>query len=277
MTKRLEMAVPVTCHSHRLTPMAFDSLITRATYVWVSDITEFGLFLHVDNRFCLTSREEFIQYGHYSLSMLLIALNVAAMGHFTWTLNSKCPYPQYSLMDPSQANSVVSVSVSHRFSFAEEDIQDITSEDVRRTTLLFFALSKENEPSTVREEYLKGVFHLGYSLFDLDFRRDAFSNFYRSLEFFIARKVLRTDRLSNEVREISDAFQKLGLTSELVDEFKRLYRLRSEQVMHAQRTQLPIEWLDVVKLKIILDCIINLVYRPIWMARLEQSPNDELR
>lgn len=265
-----EMAVPVVSHSHRMTPDALAALTSGESYVWFSDVSEFALFLRVRNHFGMASREDFIQFGHYSLSMLLIALNVSTCNHFTWAVNARCPYPQYSLADRSTADPVTSVSVHHDIRFPEEEIRDITADDLQRAQLLFLALAKENEPLTIREEYIKGAFHLGHSLVELDFRRDAFGNFYRALEFFITRKVLGATKLKNEVASVAKALGNLGLPDEFVAEYNRLYRLRPEQVMHAQRPQSPLEWEDVVSLKRLLDCVIASVYGSVVEAALKE-------
>ena len=272
MSTEYQMAVPIESHSHHLTQEAFSPLLSKEAYVWVSDISDTGLFLRARNHFRLPTRDDFIQFGHYSLSMMLIALNVGALGHFVWAANPRHPYPQYSILDPASSSPAMSMSVAHDFRYPTDSLRELHQSDVTRSLLIFRALAEEKEPVTVRSEYLKGIFHLGYSLVDLDFRREAFANFYRSLEFFVSRKVLKTERLRNELRSITAALRGLGIDEELIAEFSRLYQLRSEQVMHAQRAQVPMEWEDVIKLKVILDGVMNLYYRPVWEAAIGQPP-----
>jgi hypothetical protein len=269
MPPSFTLAVPVECCSHRLSAAAFASLDYQRSFISVSDVRPDRMFLRANSIYPeVSTATDFIQFGHVALSCMMVALNVACLGHFTWEHNAQVPFPQYSLRDGSSTpNTVHTVHVRHAVPFPQDAVRDLTTEDVRRAALLFSVLVQE-PTSQVRHEYLKGIFHLGYHVMDLDFRRDSFSNFYRSIEYLITTRVLKVTKLKNELRMIQEALMSLGLGEAMCDEFKRLYLLRGEQVMHAQKDQRDIEWDDVFKLKILVDAALHKLYQPVWTAQL---------
>jgi hypothetical protein len=119
--------------------------------------------------------------------------------------------------------------------------------------LVFGSLAQERKPY-FRTEYLKGVYHFGLEFFDLTFRKDAFANFYRCFEHFIADRVLSVRKLQNECKQLTGGLRKLRVPEVVVNMFKNeLYPLRSAQVMHSQTEQVEIEWEKVAKIKALTD------------------------
>ena len=266
------MTVPVNCYSHRLNEHAFVNLMSSSCHIQVSDITESSLFLRVENMFPDILVEDFAEYGHQSLSLMLIALNIATFGHFIWATHKTLVYPQYAMLnptiDPAKKSPISIMTVKHDFTYPDRDRSDIQQSEVDHAKRFFSILVKEPD-AIVRREYLKGIFHLGYAIHDTDFQKDAFGNFYRSFEYFVTERVLRVKKLNNEKKSILKALAELGLPDAVAEDFGELYEIRSEQVMHAQKTQRDIEWDDARKMKLILDFTMHQVYKPIIKLILE--------
>ena len=127
--------------------------------------------------------------------------------------------------------------------------------------MIIYGSILREEDQSFRREYLKGIIHSDIGFADLSFYREAFANFYRSFELFVTSRILKKTKLKNELKAIQDALLSLGLPHEMCDEFQTLYRLRSEQVMHAQRLPREIESEDVLKIKVFADYVLYKYYR----------------
>lgn len=271
MVSEYQLACPITSYLHRLKPEPFRLLMKPETAIQISDLTENSFFVIARDIAGAKSLEEFSSVGHALISTFLVALNVATLGLFGWTRNETHSFPQYSLLDPTNVPSVKIPIQKPGVPFPSERKDELTEEEVRKAALLFGALARE-PVSDVGREYLKGLYHLTTELYDIEFRKDAFGNFYRALEFFISDRVLHVQKLGNEVRDIQQALRDLGFSEAMVDEFRELYRIRSEQVMHAQRGLGPVGWDAVGQMKTFTDAVMHQVYRPIWeagMAKLQ--------
>jgi hypothetical protein len=211
----------------------------------------------------------FVATAHNAISALVMAINVASLGHFTWASKSTL-YSPYVLTDPTASDSTARVSIRAVQSASKVAIRKITEEEVRRTALLFIALAKERDDN-VRAEYIKGIIHLGLDVYGMSFYKDAFANFYRSLEFLVTERILKVKNLANEQRDIQNALDSLGFSRDIVDEFGSLYRLRCGQVMHAQKKQTEIQVDDAHKMKVILDAVLFKLYRPVWEKTLRKT------
>jgi hypothetical protein len=248
--------------SHNLNKKAFQSLMTDETDITVSKVKKRSFLLHCVNRSsgCKTI-EKFSVIAHISFSNFLMALNIATLGHFTWNWGAS-PSLFYQCFDPGKAKgrSIISLQRMRR---EESDIRDISETQVNNAKLLFIALSFERE-SNVRKEYIKGILHLSLDLFDIDFNREAFVNFYRSFESLATKRILNVDKLKNELKELQRAIGKYDTKGKIAEEFAYLYRLRSTQIMHSQKKQLNIKLEDVLKMKVVLDFILHKIYQPEW-------------
>jgi hypothetical protein len=99
------------------------------------------------------------------------------------------------------------------------------------------------------------------NFFDMNFKREAVLCFYRSLEYFVASKILAVKHLSNEVRQIQEALKRIAASDqEMLDEFKAIYKVRSSQVAHSQGVQREITIDEVFKLKVFLDFLMHKSY-----------------
>jgi hypothetical protein len=55
--------------------------------------------------------------------------------------------------------------------------------------------------------------------FDIPFRKEAFANFYRSFEYFVTNRILKTKKLKNELKQFKEVLQSLDLKPEVVQMF----------------------------------------------------------
>ena len=149
-----------------------------------------------------------------------------------------------------------------------DDISDITEDEILRALLLFSIIVKEKE-LIIRDEYIKGLLHLSFNFFDIDFYRESFGNFYRSFETIVTRKILKQRKLSNEKEQMQEVVLKY-CGSQIAEDFSNLYRLRSEQIMHAQKSQRSVEYDNVIKIKVVVDGILNQLYQPLWEKEREK-------
>lgn len=267
------LACPITSYSHRLKPDSFGVLMNPEAAIHVSNLTESSFFVIARDIVGAKSIDDFYSVGHTVISNFLVALNIATLGLFIWTRNETCPFPQYSLLNPTDPPTAKILIHKSGMSFPTGPKAELTENEVRKSALLFWALARE-PVDDVRREYLKGLYHLTTLIYDIEFRKDAFGNFYRALEFFISERVLRVRKLENELRVIQKALLDLGFSDVIVKEFRELYRIRSEQVMHAQGSLGSVDWDAVGKMKTFTDAVMHKVYQPIWetgIAKLREQ------
>jgi hypothetical protein len=89
-------------------------------------------------------------------------------------------------------------------------------------------------------------------------------------------RVLKKKRLRNEIKELQEGLRALGLSEDFCEEFRNLYRTRSEQVMHAQRTPKEIDGEDVLKMKVFTDYALHRYYRSKADEWLKQRRKDDV-
>ena len=250
----------VRCHSHNLNEDAFAVLRMAECTFNVYDIKEDTFFLAVQSRGLPDVMQDgFAAFGAGSLSFFLMALNVGTGGHFEWA-DKASHIASYSIVNNTQeeASAVVSREI---YSFPENAKKALKEEDIEIAVALLEPIAKEPD-SHVRTEYLQGIYHLGFTFYNLEFQKAAFANFYRLAEYFVTKKILKKRKLSKELKEFETAFEIIDLPESLVALFRsELYPLRSSQVMHSQGPQREIEWDEALKMKIVTDAIMNRVYR----------------
>ncbi len=76
--------------------------------------------------------------------------------------------------------------------------------------------------------------------------------------------------LKKEVMDLSKGLRMSGLSDEFIVEFKNLYKIRSAQIMHAQREQSEITQDDVIKMKSYIDYLLRRYYTKIANKWLEE-------
>ncbi len=163
---------------------------------------------------------------------------------------------------------------SKNISLYKEKIE-LKEGEVRKSVNICGAILNEDE-QYFRREYLKGIIHLDAGYADLVFFREAFANFYRSFEYFITAKILKEKKLKNEARELQEGIRSLGLSEDFCKEFLDLYKIRSEQVMHAQQVPKEIDADDVLKIKSFTDYALHKYYQSKADEWFEQWRRNEL-
>lgn len=213
-----------------------------------------------------------IYHGHILSSSFLVALNIAAVGYFSWRRQPSFD-PIYVLDEPS-SQSARQVALSYAPSRMLEPNRTLTELEVERAVIIFGSLAKDTDAHS-RMDYLKGLLHLGASHFDIEFNREAFHNFYRCMESFVTRKILGVRKLSNERKEIQSALEQLVNDASLVATFKEIYALRSSQVAHAQIQQKNISFDEALSAKAFADIVMYKTYMKQaeeWRAGREAQP-----
>lgn len=281
MKKEGDAIIPfkITCsvrsHSHRLNNEAFSLLMSGRTNLFVSEVEErsFSLSCVNETTVCKTL-QHFALAAHLCFSAFIMALNITSLGRFTWNWTTLAP-PLYKFIDPEHEDNTTTISLEI-LKKKENDIGNITANEVRNASLLYGALAKEKE-SNIRKEYIKGILHLGLDFLDINFNREAFGNFYRSFEYLATARILKVRKLSDELKELQKVITRFGLKDEIVEEFRSLYQLRSNQIMHAQKKQIEVKIDDVLKMKTILDVVLYKVYQPVWEKGINDLRADDLR
>lgn len=255
-------------HSHNLNREAFKFLMNDASQAQVTDITKRQIEVTFKSPKKLFSNiDEFYPKAHLMASNFVMAINIASLGHFTW-LDGNHLFPTYHHPQSKTKETRKYIIFTKQKNYPI-NILNITEKEVRNTADIYGALLYE-EDQYIRKEYVKGIIHFGLSFHDINFDKDAFANFYRLFEHFVTKRILKQSKLKNELKEFGKALSNLGLSSEYTDEFTNLYKLRSEQVMHAQKDQVNINVDDVIKIKAILDYTLHKYYKEIADKSLEE-------
>ncbi len=255
-------------HSHNLNRKAFKHLMNDASQAQVTYITQRQIEVTFKSPKRLFSNlDEFYPKAHLMASNFVMAINIASLGHFTW-LDGNHLFPTYHHPQSKTKETRKNIIYTTQRNYPS-DILKITEKQVKNTAHIYGALLYE-EDQYIRKEYVKGIIHFGLSFQDINFDKDAFANFYRLLEYFVTKRILKQSKLKNELKEFEKALSNLGLAKEFTDEFANLYKLRSEQVMHAQKDQINIDMDDVIKIKVLLDYTLHKHYIKIADQGLEE-------
>ena len=210
--------------------------------------------------------KDYFGYGFLVSSNFLMALNIAALGHFTWTIGNRMFWHCEHIGPSGKVEQILMRSPDVPLT---DEKRLLTEGEVRNSIIICGSLLREAEDD-FRREYLKGIIHLNAGFGDLVFHREAFANFYRSFEYFVTTRVLKKKKLAKEVKDLTEGIRLMGLKDQFCDEFVSLYKKRSEQVMHAQRTPKTINVDDVLKMKVFTDYALNRYYRAKADQWLEQ-------
>jgi hypothetical protein len=245
-------------YSHILNQSAFALLMREEPLTRVLDVKEdrFKIEVIMTDEMKTTNKDYF-GYAFLVSSNFLMAMNIAALGHFTW-LSGNQMFWHCEHIGPSGKMEQILMK-SKEMPFPTEKTL-LTEGEVRNALIILGSLLREVDHN-FRREYLKGIVHLDTGYGDLVFYREAFANFYRSFEYFMTTRVLKKKKLGNEVKELQEGMRSLGMSDQFCEEFENLYRLRSEQVMHAQREPKQIDADDVIKIKVFTDYALHKHYR----------------
>jgi hypothetical protein len=245
-------------HSHTLDKSAFSVLMSEQSLMRVFDVRQdrFKVEVIMTEEMKKTNKDYF-GYAFAVSSSFLVALNIAALGHFIWTVGDRMFWHCEHIGPSGKAEQVFMNSKDPIFP-AEK--RGLTEGEVRNSIIICGALMRDTD-QTFRKEYLKGIIHISPGFADISFNREAFANFYRAFEYFITSRVLGKKKLGNELRDLSKGIRSLGLSDEVCKELPNLYKIRSEQVMHAQKGPKDIDIDDVIKIKVFTDYALHRYYR----------------
>jgi len=248
----------VRSYSHILKESAFAVLMSEECLTRVLDVRDDKLKVEVImTEEMKETNKDYFGYGFLVSSSFLMALNIAALGHFTWTIGNRM-FWHCEHIGPSGKPEQILMN-AREVSFPTEKAL-LTENEVRNSLIILGSLLRESEQN-FRREYLKGILHLNAGFGDLAFHREAFANFYRSFEYFVTTRVLKKKKLSNEIKDLKEGIRLLGLPGKFCDEFISLYKKRSEQIMHAQRVPKDVDLEDVLKIKVFTDYALHRYYR----------------
>ena len=174
------------------------------------DEVRFDVAIKTQNLFKSDNVVDQAERGSFGLAAFLMGLNIASLGLFDWDVKYAQP-PCFSIIDNENRLKALyhSSLVPEAFTFFEPKIE-LTGWDVVRATQIMRAMAQQKEDH-VFSEYMKGIFHFGLRFYGLTFRKEAFANFYRALEFFVTDRILRRRRLNKETRQFEEAFDRIGI------------------------------------------------------------------
>ena len=245
-------------HSHILDESALSILMSEQSITRVFNVMpesfKMAVIMTEDMQ---KENTDYFGYAFGVSASFLVALNIAALGHFTWTVGNRM-FWHCEHIGPSGKIENVFIN-SKDVSFPAEK-RSLTANEARNSMIICASILRETD-QTFRQEYLKGIIHLGAGFGDLVFSREAFANFYRSFEYFITTLVLKKTKLTNELKELKEGLSLLGLQDDICEDFTSLYKVRSEQVMHAQRQPKEMDTDDVLKIKVLTDYALHTYYR----------------
>lgn len=261
----------VKSHSHKLDKSAFSVMMSEQSLVRVSDVTQDSFKAEVIMTEDLKkTTTDYFGYAFMVSSSFLVAINIAALGHFTWSIGNRMFWHCEHVGPSGKVEQAFMKSNNLIFPIEK---REITDNEVRNSMIILGSLLHENDQN-YRKEYLKGIIHLNAGFGDLTFSREAFANFYRSFEYFITVRVLKKKKLENELNDLKKAIRSLGLSDKFCEEFTNLYKIRSEQVMHAQKVPKDMNIDDVLKIKIFTDYVLHKYYRSEanqWLSKQIQA------
>jgi len=254
-------------HHHLLTDDAFEYFQKSDLLLQVSDVKKSSFIVSCYRTEGDKIPEVFYAKSHDIISHFLMAINVATLGHFTWDFRFVSPAP-YLYVDAQNNKSKFLFGDSPKYISAEEPLQ-IQKPLIWRTLQLLLALGNEKD-RTLKTEYIKGLYNFHNAFFDIQFLNEAFSNFYKAFEFLCTKRMLRVKKLSNEKKQLRGVLSEFGFEENILDEFDKIYLIRCNMAMHAQKGLQAIDKEAVVRIKIFLDSIMHKYYQPVWEKILKK-------
>ncbi len=247
--------------SHVVTEDCFRLFASGESSIRLTKLSVSSFAIEIDTAVYEEAGSECLEYhAHLAASCMLVALNIATLGYFTW-LNHPTLHPVYEIRQ-SLDQQPVQVALYTEYIPTIPLERTLTDVDVENAVILFLPLVQDRSLAA-RTEYIKGLLHLGIGHHDITFYREAFGNFYRSLENCVTQKILRVERLTNEVAQIKKALANVGADECLQEAFREVYVIRSSQVAHAQNEPMEVTFDDVLKVKAITDLLLAKTYRQI--------------
>jgi hypothetical protein len=209
------------------------------------------------------SESDLTSRAHSIINYYLVALNIATLGHFSWDFQLVSPVPYFSSNTPGDFDKFIFLHKKSDFEF-DEDLLEINGNLIWQSLKIMIALMEEKDEVFIGE-YTKGIFGLHYSLFNINFKNESFSSFYRAFEYFCTQRILKIKSLNNEKKQLKSVLIDFGFEKEITDGFDKIYQIRCNDIMHAQKGLNDGVDLDVLlRLKIFLDSILHKYYASKW-------------
>jgi hypothetical protein len=209
------------------------------------------------------SESELTSRAHSIITYYLVALNIVTLGHFSWDFQLVSPVPYFSSNNPGEFDKFIFLHKKSSFEF-DEELLEINSDLVWRSLKIMIALMKEKDDIFI-SEYTKGIFGLHNSLFNINFKNESFSSFYRAFEYFCTQRILKVKSLKNEKKQLKSVLTDFGFEKEVTDDFDKIYQIRCNDIMHAQKGLNDGVNSDILlRLKILLDSILHKYYESMW-------------
>lgn len=256
-----KLSCKIRCFTHDLSQEAFDIFEQDGMNIGISNIKKDSFTLEfTDVLEPSLSDNSFASKSHSVFNLFIVALNVSTLGLFI-NQDDKQLSPDYHFYKDNKL--VGGGLIIHDIHSTDLKGRNITQSEIYEALCLYGALAKEKNDELV-SEYLKGLIHLSLNYPGAHFEKDAFSNFYRAFEHIVTCKLLKQGKLKNEFKQLSGALSSLGISQDLIEEFKELYKIRGEQAMHAQKSPEKISREDTMKMKVFSDIVVRAAYKPIW-------------
>jgi len=260
----------ISTDSHTLTDSAFRVLKLPSSTIRVGDVSDNGFVLHVQKVEENTSQQTKILMAHHVIRAFVVSINVASFGMFYWT-DEPWVHPVFQISESPESPPHSSHALIAQSKDTCPSVVPLTDIDVQNSILIFGILVREPIP-TFETEYAKGLLLLRMNFCDIDFRREAFLCFYRGLENFVVTRILRVNKLRNELRDLQRALAQVGASPEAIDELRELYTTRSSQVAHAQVSPRELSFEEVMKAKLFLDFAMHKTFKAQGVKLMEAQP-----
>ena len=245
--------------SHTLTSSAFRLFQLEAANIRIHDVREHDLLISVRSLKTDVPEPAQLRDCHRVITAMLIALNVGSLGTFAFA-QDPWAHPVLTATDDLAGINARSAALVFEVETAYPERRQIEEIDIQNAALVFGIVARERTP-VLTGEYCRGLLLARMNVLELNFRREAFLCFYRALEHFIANRLLKVRRLSNELRDLQRGLRMLTTDKELINEFRTVYRIRSSQVAHSQGTQLDVSQDDLMKTKMFLDFVMHKTFK----------------
>lgn len=245
----------VKCDSHILSAEAFRLFQLDEANIRIREVRDRDFLLSVKSLDDSAPEPLQVHDCHRVISALLIALNVGAIGMFYWAADPWV-HPVLTVTDDLEGKNARAAALVVNSDTTYEQKKPLSDIDVENAALVFGIVAREKSP-VLTGEYCRGLLLLRMNFAELNFRREAFMCFYRALEHFVAVRILKVKRLTNERRDLQRGLATLTNDRALVDELRELYAIRSSQGAHSQATQREITFDEVLKTKVFLDFVMH--------------------
>jgi hypothetical protein len=242
--------------SHTLSPGAFSVLERSEANTRIRVLSETELLISVRHIGPDTDTPiQKLHHAHQVIRTFVIGFNVASLGYFYWQ-NAPWLHPVLSISSDLEGSDRTESTLMAEPVHAFESRSALSSQIVQNAILIFGIFAKE--PSiALGTEYTKGILLLRMQFCDVHSRTEAFMCFYRALEYFIASRVLKVRKLTNELKDMQRGLAIVGLDGEILDEFREIYVIRSSQAAHTQIQPRELTFDEVMKTKVFLDFVIH--------------------